>query len=193
MADMAHMIPHILRWETGKMKSNKETLESYFLRCKVSGYGNDPDDLGGATMCGVTIATYRAWRKAHGKQITTIADLKAITYNEWFALLKQTFWDRWRADEIVNQSIAEMVVDWMWGSGKYGITEPQKVLGVVADGIVGKKTLAAINTHPVPHALWRELREARLRYYERICRSRPANRKFLRGWKNRVNSLYYND
>lgn len=191
MADMHHMIPHILRWETGKIKSDKESLEDYFLRCKKTGYGNDPADLGGATMCGVTIATYRAWRKRKGIASTTVADLKAIPFGDWYALLKETFWDRWRADEIEDQWVAEMVVDWMWGSGKYGITEPQKVLGVTADGIVGRKTLAAINAYTVPKVLWSELRDARLKYYERICRSRPANRKFLRGWKNRVNSQVY--
>ena len=191
MADMHHMIPHILRWETGKIKGSKETLEEYFARCKKTGYGNDPADLGGATMCGVTIATYRAWRKKRGINSTTVADLKAISFNDWYALLKETFWDKWQADKINNQWIAEMVVDWMWGSGKYGITEPQKVLGVVADGIVGKKTLAAINNHAVPKALWNELKSARIRYYERICIQRPLNHKFLRGWKNRVNSQIY--
>lgn len=191
MADMHHMIPHILRWETGKIKSSSESYEEYFLRCKKTGYGNDPADLGGATMCGVTIATYRAWRKKKGINSTTVADLKAISFNDWYALLKETFWDKWQADKINNQWIAEMVVDWMWGSGRYGITEPQKVLGVIADGIVGKKTLAAINGRANQKTLWSELKTARLKYYERICVQRPLNYKFLRGWKNRVNSQIY--
>ena len=191
MADMHHMIPHILRWETGKIKGVKESYEEYFLRCKKTGYGNDPADLGGATLCGVTIATYRAWRKKKGFNSTTGADLKAIPFSDWYALLKETFWDKWKADEIKDQWVAEMVVDWMWGSGRYGITEPQKVLGVIADGIVGKKTLAAINGHAAPKALWNELKAARIKYYERICVQRPLNYKFLKGWKNRVNSQIY--
>jgi len=36
--------------------------------------------------------------------------------------MKKNFWDKWKADLIKDQSIANILVDWVWGSGKYGIT-----------------------------------------------------------------------
>ena len=100
------------------------------------------------------------------------------------------FWDRWKADQIINAPIALMLVDFVWGSGKYGITVPQKVLGVTADGIVGPKTLAAINSRD-PKQLFAELKAARKAYYERICSSRPTNKKYLKGWLNRLNDIKF--
>ncbi|MFR0677860.1 putative peptidoglycan-binding domain-containing protein [Dysgonomonas sp.] len=37
------------------------------------------------------------------------------------------------------------MVDWVWGSGNHGIIIPQRTPGVLADGIVGVKTLQAVN------------------------------------------------
>lgn len=55
------------------------------------------------------------------------------------------YWDRWQADRIENQSVANILVDWVWASGVHGIKRPQKILGVTVDGIVGDKTIAALN------------------------------------------------
>ena len=94
------------------------------------------------------------------------------------------------ADEIESQSIANIVVDWVWGSGKPGITRVQKILGVKQDGIVGPKTLAAINScSPLP--LFGMIKAERKRYIDEICRKRPANNKFKKGWLNRLEDLSY--
>jgi hypothetical protein len=34
------------------------------------------------------------------------------------------YWDKWKADKIENQSIANLLVDWVWTSGKWGIIFP---------------------------------------------------------------------
>jgi lysozyme family protein len=68
----------------------------------------------------------------------------------------------------------------------------QKVLGVAADGIIGNITLAAINSRsPLP--LFGAIQEARKAYIDKICVSRPANRKFMKGWILRVSSMIFND
>ena len=43
------------------------------------GYVNHPDDLGGATMCGVTLNTFKQYCGA-GK---TIKDLRNMSYGTW--------------------------------------------------------------------------------------------------------------
>lgn len=78
----------------------------------------------------------------------------------------------------------------MWGSGAYGVKIPQRILGVTVDGIVGPKTLAAVNARD-PEELFNAIKQERREFIDRICVARPANRKFRRGWLNRLESLRY--
>jgi len=189
MAKVESVVPFILKWETGTTGIGL-TNEQLFEKAELKGFANDPDDLGGATMCGVTLATFTEYCRRKGYPRPTIVRLKAITYKEWLEILKTMFWDKWKADQINNESIALILVDWVWGSGKYGITIPQKVIGVTADGIVGPKTIAAVNAKD-PKQLFDLLKKERLAYIERICRSRPTNLKYKRGWLNRLNDIKF--
>lgn len=189
MAKVESIVPFILKWETGTTGIGL-TNEQLFEKAKLKGFANDPDDLGGATMCGVTLATFTEYCRRKGYPLPTIVRLKAITYKEWLEILKTMFWDKWKADQINNESIALILVDWVWGSGKYGITIPQKAIGVTADGIVGPKTVAAVNAKD-PKQLFDLIRKERLAYIERICRSRPTNLKYKRGWLNRLNDIKF--
>lgn len=189
MARIESIVPFILKWETGTTGIGL-TNEQLFEKAKLKGFANDPDDLGGATMCGVTLATFTEYCRRKGYPRPTIVRLKAIKYKEWLEILKTMFWDKWKADQINNESIALILVDWVWGSGKYGITIPQKAIGVTADGIVGPKTIAAVNTKD-PKQLFDLIRKERLAYIERICRSRPTNLKYKRGWLNRLNDIKF--
>lgn len=166
MADYRKLMPFILKWE--------------------GGYSNDKDDLGGATYKGITLATFRS---VYGND-KTVKDLKAMTDGQWRHIFKTLFWDAWQGDRINDQNVANILVDWTWGSGSYGIKIPQRMLGVAVDGIVGGKTLAAVNARD-GKALFRELKEERIAYIGRICRTRPQNRKFRQGWLNRIESLKY--
>ena len=135
MADVKKLAPFILKWE--------------------GGFVNDPDDLGGATNMGVTIATYEAYCRKKGYPKPTIERLKNLSKEEWTEILKTMYWDRWKADEIKSQSVANILVDWIWASGIHGI------------------------------------KIARFDFIEDICRKRPANNKFKRGWLNRVNDIKF--
>lgn len=189
MARVENIVPFILKWETGTTGIGL-TNEQLFEKAKLKGFANDPDDLGGATMCGVTLATFTDYCRRKGYPRPTIVRLKAIKYKEWLEILKTMFWDKWKADQINNESIALILVDWVWGSGKYGITIPQRAIGVTADGIVGPKTIAAVNAKD-PKQLFDLIRKERLAYIERICRSRPTNLKYKRGWLNRLNDIKF--
>ena len=60
-------------------------------------------------------------------------------------MLVSFFWDKIHGGAIKSESVAVMICDWLWTSGAWGLKNTQKVLGVVQDGIVGVKTLGAIN------------------------------------------------
>ena len=166
MADYKLLIPFIKRWE--------------------GGFVNDPHDQGGATNMGVTIGTYRKFYGHH----KTVDDLKAMTEAEWSYIFKSGYWDRWRADEIKSQPVANAVVDWLWHSGVHGIKIPQRLVGVPADGIVGLSTIAAVNRMD-SRVLFDAIHDARIKFVEDIVKDKPLQEKFLKGWKNRINSLKY--
>lgn len=189
MAKIDLFVPFIIKYETGATGAGL-TNEQLFEKARGKAFANDPDDLGGATMCGVTLATYTTYCKSRGKAAPTVKQLKAISYADWLCVLKSLFWDKWKADLIKSQSIAEMLVDWVWASGAYGIRIPQYMLGVKIDGIVGNATLSAVNNQD-PAKFFAALKAERIAYIDRICKSRPTNKKFKKGWLNRINAIQY--
>lgn len=190
MANIEHFIPFLIKWEAGISKKSNETNESLFQRARKTGWADDPDDLGGQTMVGVTMATYEEYCRRKGYPKPTTGRLMDLSYNDWKSILKMLYWDRWNADEIRSQSIAEIVCDFVWASGVHGIKVPQDLVGVIPDGIVGPKTLAAVNSRN-PRELFDQIKIARFDSIEDICRKRPANNKFKRGWMNRINDIKF--
>lgn len=166
VADYRKLIPTILKWE-----------------------GNYAGNIDGktCTMKGVTLETFRRY---FGRQ-KTCKELRGISNAEWEYIFKEGFWNRWKADEIDSQSIANLLVDWTWGSGIYGIKYPQRVLGVADDGVVGPKTLAAINDYPDQEELFYKLWNRRKKHFEDIAKGKKA--KFLKGWLNRLNDFKFED
>lgn len=65
MARVENIVPFILKWETGTTGIGL-TNEQLFEKAKLKGFANDPDDLGGETMCGVTLDTYTAYCSKKG-------------------------------------------------------------------------------------------------------------------------------
>jgi lysozyme family protein len=171
MAKFEHYKPTVLKWE--------------------GGYAGNIDGMI-CTNKGVTLATYQAYCKQKGLKKPSCYDLKRIPDEHWDEICKGMFWDKWKADSIISQSIAELLVDWAWGSGIYGIKYPQQVLGVKVDGIVGAKTLAAINNYPDQEELFNKLWQRRKKHFEDIAKS-PSKKKFLKGWLNRLNDFKWHD
>ncbi len=187
MANIEKFIPFIIFWETGVISPSLSN-EMLFDKAKAGGIVNDPDDRGGATMVGVTFGTFCDYCKRKGMYTPKVSALSKLSYPDWIDILKTMFWDRWQADRIADQRVAEILVDWVWTSGSYGISIPQRLLGVKADGIVGPKTLAALNRQD-PNEIFQKIKRARIAYIDQICQRRPANSKFRNGWLRRLNAL----
>lgn len=188
--------------------ANVDSLLPYILKFE-GGFVNDPADAGGATNKGVTIATWRqVGYDKDGDGDIDVADLKLLTDADVRnRVLKPAFWDRWKADRIISQGVANILVDWVWGSGKHGIVIPQRLLGVTPDGIVGEKTLAAVNAAN-PRQLFDAIFEARkkflhditnqsvARYERKIGRKateaelkKHTNKRFIKGWLRRLEAI----
>ena len=166
MADHKKAAPRIRKWE--------------------GGFSDNPLDKGGATMKGVTLRTYREF---YGRD-KTVADLKRITDTEWDHIFKRGYWDVIKGDEIESQSIADVMADWVWMSGtRYPVRCLQRILGVADDGIVGKRTIEAINTYKDKRVLFEKILARRRQYYDNLVRSNPRQRVFLNGWLNRLSDF----
>jgi len=190
MADIKKLAPILLKWEAGAQPQS--SLEAQWAIARKKGFSNDPDDAGGATMCGITIAAYKRYRKLKNKPVPTVTDLKNITLDEWLDILRTFYWDKMKADGIKNQSIANLCVDNVWGSGSGYIKQIQLIAGTTPDGIVGAKTLAAINTAN-QRQLFDKLWNKRKLFYNNLVLARPSNKKFLRGWLNRLNDFKFTE
>ena len=170
------------------MATSVEKLAPFVLEHE-GGFVNDPLDRGGATNKGVTIAVWKAQGyDKDGDGDIDVADLTLITEADAIMIMKKNYWDRWKADQIKNQAIANTLVDWVWGSGAWGIKIPQRILGVKDDGVVGIKTLEAINKQN-PNKFLEKLYLARFNFLDDIVASNPSQKRFIKGWKNRMNDL----
>ena len=163
MADYKILKPFILKWE--------------------GGFVNDPNDSGGATNKGVTLSTFRRYKG----ESATVDELKAITDGDWDAIFKTMYWDKCRADNIASQAVANLIVDWYWMSGTNAIKYVQRLIGTTEDGIVGKQTLARLNAKG--DGLTLDIYNYRKDFYHRIVANRPTQKRFLRGWLNRLNAF----
>ena len=167
MADYRKLIPFILKFE--------------------GGYVNDPADSGGPTNKGVTLNTFRS---VYGRA-KTVNDLKHMTDNEWRHIFKSLYWDKCKADDIADQSIANMLVDFAWHSGvTTAVKKLQKIVGVTSDGICGVQTIGAINSRYAPET-FNLLKAARMRYLQGIVKNKHSQARFMYGWTKRVNAIEY--
>lgn len=187
MATLDKFIPILLQWEASIIVKQGESLESAYTRAAKRGFTNDKNDTGGATMVGVTIGTYRSYCKYKGWKTPQVKDLQNMPYKVWRDVVHTMYWNKWKADTIANQTVANMVVDWVWHSGAATIKKVQALLKVTADGIVGPKTIAALNSDK---DIKNKVYSARKAYFEGIVKRNPSQKKWLNGWMNRLNSVY---
>ena len=166
-----------------KMANHK--ILTPFILSHEGGFINDKNDPGGATMKGITIATFRS---VYGRS-KTVNDLKNITTEQWNNIFKKYYWDKCKADLIDNQSIANMLVDFAWHSGvSKAVATIQGIVGVNADGIMGRVSIGAINGYfKGSEYIFDKLKEARKNYLKGL-----KNWKYFKnGWTTRVESIKY--
>lgn len=166
-------------------------LDLYFPKVIIyeGGYVEDKDDKGGATNMGITLNTWREMGyDKDGDGDIDHDDIKALTKDDAKMVCKSHYWDRWMADKINDQKVAEQLVDWLWCSGKWGVIIPQRTLGINPDGVVGHITIDTVNRKD-PAELHATIVSARLAFIDKIIANNPTQKKFKNGWTNRIKSL----
>lgn len=167
MADINKVISHIFQVEGG------------FVNLKA--------DKGGPTSMGITQKTLEGYR---GRKVT-VDEVKNLTKYEATLIYKKNYWDKLKLDQVNSQSVADMLMDFAVNSGVSKAAKVvQGLVGVSQDGIIGPKTIEAINKEN-PKDLFQKLWDYRNNYYESIVRNNPSQKVFLKGWKNRLNRIEF--
>lgn len=153
-------------------------------------YTNDPDDKGGATKYGITVRTLKAIRfDVDGDGDVTENDVKSLTYSQAKDILKRKYWDVIQADSIESERIAIKLFDCAVNMGPARATRiAQEALndlryGLVVDGLMGPKTLSALNGSD-EDVFFLFLVSRLEQYYVGL-----NQRKFLKGWLRRARTL----
>lgn len=161
----------------------KKKLAENFAKClpllfeHEGGYCNDAHDPGGATKWGITHRDLAAWL---GRAVTT-QDVRNITQDLAAKIYKAKYWTTVHGDELPS-GVDYMVFDYGVNSGnKRSVQTLQRIVGVVADGVVGGMTLAAVNRMD-PVDLINKIAEARLSFLHRL----KTWVYFGKGWNRRV-------
>lgn len=154
---------------------------------REGGYVNDPDDPGGATNFGVTLATLRGLgidRDGNGR--VDLADLRALSRADAAAIFIEHYFRKPRLAELPGQ-IQASVFDMQVNAGTNAVKILQRLLtrmgfAVSDDGVVGPKTIAA--ARQAEQAARDYLADAygiaRRNYYYALADARPASRKYAR-------------
>lgn len=182
MANHMDIVPFFYKWEGGLSRDKMDSASIYPCPTPLNGVGGYHTNKG---------VTYKAWVSVFGHS----KDDRFLNMNDedWGDIFKGSYWDKVKGDEIQYQSIANVLVSWAWGSGSVtAIKQMQKVLGISVDGIIGKQTLNSIHNSN-ERELFDKCVKAREAFFRYICKTRPSNKKFLKGWLNRLaefNKLY---
>lgn len=139
------------------------------------------DDPGGPTNYGVTQKTYDSWRSDRGEPSKPV---RQMTEEEAWAIYKHNFWDPVKG-EALPLGVAYAVFDFALHSGPVrAVKELQHVVGVVADGVLGTRTLSAVEEMP-PDQVIDRVSKRRLVFLKRL-RNWRSNKK---GWTRRVRDV----
>lgn len=96
------------------------------------------------------------------------------------------FWDPLRLSEVQHQRVAENIFDFAVNAGQGTSARlAQIVAGVVADGVIGPKTLSSLNMIE-PDRFIPLFALAKLARYRDIVTRDRTQQKFLLGWINRT-------
>ncbi len=148
------------------------------------GYVNDPVDPGGETKYGICRRSYPN------------IDIAALTLAAAEEIYKRDYWDQLRLDEIDDQAIAAELFDsavncgvrsaGLWLQQSLNLVGGHNGNGLMADGIIGSKSLTAVNSCRYMRALLKCLNGLQFQRYFGIVQKDISQRRFFRGWLRRV-------
>lgn len=149
------------------------------LIAREGGYVDNPDDRGGPTNMGITLATLASWRG----RICTAAEVQSLTVDEAAQIYEKRYIQDPGFGQIVNDKLRVLLIDTGVNSGPdQAVKMLQRGLGLTQDGILGPLTLSVLQK--CPDVLQRMATERLM--YDISASTKPSQGGFLRGWVDRV-------
>jgi lysozyme family protein len=134
-----------------------------------------PGDTGGATKFGISQKAYPT------------LDIRNLTEQQARDIYRKDYWEPVRGDDITSQLVAENIFDTAVNMGVRTASKLAQLSAdaAPADGVIGSKSLAAINKmdEQLFLAAYSLTKIAR---YASICNKDRSQSKFLLGWINRT-------
>ena len=158
-----------------------EKIFDYLLKVE-GGYSNDKYDAGGETKYGITEEDARDFGYKGDMQDLTKDFAKNIYLKKYYLGNK--------LDKVVNDKVALSVCDFIVNGGAWGSKKAQAALNELGfdlrvDGILGEKSLAALNEVDENKFL-EKYHDLQRKYYRSKVESDKTQKEFLAGWLNRV-------
>lgn len=142
------------------------------------GYVDHPNDPGGPTNLGVTLANFKRYVNPKG----TVDDLKKLTVAQAKTVFERQYWDAVRGNQLPS-GLDYAVFDFAVNSGPSRAAKfLQAIVGAVQDGVIGSETLKAIEAQGNTVRLVQQLCDKRLAWL-RGLKTWPS---FGKGWERRV-------
>jgi hypothetical protein len=157
----------------------------FVLQNEGSTFVNDPLDRGGPTRYGITQNTLSHFIG----RTASVDEVRNISMATVTDIYRQLYWNPIKGDNIQDQRLATAIFDIAVLAGpSAAVRMAQAAVGAVVDGMMGPKTLAAINTCDADKAL-QSISLKACSYYTMIVLRDASQTKFLAGWQMRAHRL----
>lgn len=149
------------------------------------GYTNNPFDHGGPTNWGITQDTLASFR---GKPVTS-KDVQQLTQHEAKLIYRSRYWNPLGCEGIKSKLISMLLFDQGVNRGIGAAARSmQKCVGVKADGMIGPKSIDAINAKKGKRLALDFVCDAQ-EAYGRIVQKNNSQAHFIVGWLRRTHKL----
>lgn len=146
------------------------------------------------TNRGISASAYYTYYK----RVPTEQDMRNLTKEQAYQIYKANYWNKINGDKINNQSVAELMFQYIIGSGASQLSD----LKDIANKVAGKKIIASVDRtftdaeieliNKLPAKIyWEALKAWRHAYFLRLVAAKPKLKQFLKGWQKRLNSYVF--
>lgn len=134
----------------------------------------------------------------HYKKVPTEADMKALTKQQAYEIFKKNYWNKVNGDKIKNQSVAQLMFQFIIGSGASQLSDLKDIANSVganpplksADTAFTDAEADIINSLD-QKKYWEAMKKWRHAFFVRLVEKKPDLKQFLKGWQKRLNSYTF--
>ena len=153
--------------------------------------GGETTDSGGHTNYGITQSTYDSYAKANKLPAKNVSDLNM---GDVRSVYENQYWKSPKIADISSSKVSGVLFDYGVNAGTpRAIKALQREVGVKADGIIGKQTIAAVDKYIKDNGedfLAHQILNDRAKFYYELASQNPHKYgRYIDGWINRISKL----